>query len=68
MTYAKADAVDRAELFGFERWLAREQFCQRRGGALARIFLDELFNEQERFCFATCRNVTPGLDPGVHRF
>src|ERR1700716_3443088 len=48
--YTKADAVDRAELFGFDRWLAREQFCQRRGGALTRIFLDELFNEQQGFC------------------
>jgi DNA replication protein DnaC len=51
-----------------DRRLAGEQFSEHRGGALARIFLDELFNEQKGFCFATCRNVTPGLDPGVHRF
>ena len=63
----EADAIDGAELFQFDRRLAREQFCQHRGRALARIFLDQLFDDEERLGFASCRSVTPGLDPGVHR-
>ena len=65
----EADAVDRAELFGLDRRLAAEQFCQHRSRALARIFLDQLFDQQQRSCggVAVSSNVTPGLDPGVHR-
>jgi hypothetical protein len=63
MTDGKADAVDRAKLFGLDRWLAAEQFAERSGRALAGIFLDQLFDEKQR----RCNLVTPGLDPGVHR-
>ena len=48
MTDGKTDAVDRSEILQLDRRLAREQLCQRRGGALARIFLDELFDKKKR--------------------
>src|SRR3954454_11126083 len=47
MADRKADAVDRAEQFGFDRRFSRKQFCQRRGCALAGIFLDEFFDEEK---------------------
>ena len=50
-------------MFGLDRRLAGEQFAEHGGGALARIFLDEFFDEEQRLCIL----VTPGLDPGVHR-
>ena len=50
MPDGKTDAVDGAEHFGLGRRLAREQFGQRRGGALTRIFLDEFFDQKKRLC------------------
>ena len=48
MADGEADAVDGAELLRLDRRLAREQFSEHRGGALARIFLDELFDDEQR--------------------
>src|SRR6266403_5438583 len=56
MSDAEADAVDRAELFKLDRWLAGKQFCQERRGALARIFFYKLFDKQQRLSYI----VTPG--------
>jgi len=50
MSHSETDAVDRAELFGFDRRLAAKQFGQHHRRALARIFLDELVDEQKGFC------------------
>src|SRR5260370_11291185 len=61
MPDAKAYAVDRVALFTLNRRLAREQLCQCRRGALARIFFYKLFNEKKGFGYL----VTPGLDPRV---
>src|ERR1700737_3045486 len=47
MADGKADAVDGAELLRFDRRLAREQLCQHRGRALARIFFYELVDEEK---------------------
>ena len=49
MADGKTDAVDGAEQFGFDRRLARKQFCQHRGRALARIFFHQFFDEEQRF-------------------
>ena len=46
----KADAVDRAEQFGLDRRLAGEQFAEHGGRALARIFLHQFLDQQQRFC------------------
>src|SRR6185369_822443 len=50
VAHGEADAVDSAELLGFHRRLAGEQLAEHGGGALARIFLDELFDGEERLC------------------
>ena len=53
----EADAVDGAEYLRLGRGAAAEQLGQRLGHALARVFLDELFDDEERLGFglAPCR-------------
>ena len=45
---AEGDAIDRLEDLGFDRRSFARKACERRRGALARIFLDEIGDDEQR--------------------